>query len=170
MSLLQREPLEPETDAEEYENYVSAIALGKTVAAIFYAIPTLMLFFGAVTIYGEFTNREVSDFAMQGGLIGVEVFVVFLVIRGWLPGSRAKYAQPFSEGQLSLGTNVLSFIAWVLEFNAPLVIVGHVVNGAVVVFMTVLFITKSILSRRLRWKLLLGMIIAVLDLLDLMPF
>lgn len=160
----------PVPSLDDYENWVSAIALGKTLAFLFYSVLTVFVVSGSLTILSEMYNLAVGDIAATAVMIVAEGCVLWLIIKGYAPGSKVQVPQPFSEQQIAIGFNVLGAIAGVLEWDAPIVIFGKVVNGALVLFLAVFFVTKSVLGRRIRYRLLFGLVVPVIHLFNLWPW
>ena len=90
-----------------------------------------------------------------GVLVAVECLLLFLLVRGILPGFYGQLVVGFPERQLAIGITVLSLISW-LVYGGSLGgdAVRFVLNGALVFCTLVYFVAKSILSRRVRWGVL----------------
>ncbi|HET8579868.1 MAG TPA: hypothetical protein VFL31_02630, partial [Nitrospiraceae bacterium] len=86
--------------------------------------------------------------------------LLYLIIKGILPGSKVTFIQPFNEKQIAVGMTVLSAAVWILLGNTLAgEIIRSVVNGGLFLSTAVYFVTKSILSRRPRWAVLTVLVV-----------
>jgi hypothetical protein len=137
------------------EDLLAAIALGKTVAFLLWSVPTLAI----VTIAFLATDLgKVPDpwgsVLFGAAFLATEAVLLWLVIRGGLPGTSAERTQPFSEKQLAIGCHVLALGAWALAAGMQAEILRWVVAGFLALGALVYFVTKSVISRRPRWTVL----------------
>lgn len=138
------------------EDLASAMALGKTVVFLLYSVLVVIALVPVVFWSGGGGVSSSGQTAIVLlVLLASEVALFYGVVTGKLPGSSGWRAEPFSEKQFGIGITVLSLGAWLL--------VGHglegriirwVLNGALLLGVAVYFVTKSVLSRRVRWGVL----------------
>ncbi len=95
-----------------------------------------------------------------------ELLLLGLVVAGALPATNPKVVEPVSETMLALAFTVVSAGSWLLmpdEEGAR--ILEAVLNWALLLAVLVYFVEKSVLSRRLRLKVLLVGILPTAQLL-----
>ena len=139
------------------EDRIAAVALGKTVAFLLYSF--VLSFVVAATLLFATPLGEAGEATQNLVLLSVlallEVLLLYLVIRGWLPGTTGDHAEPFSEVQLAAGCTVLSALTLIWPFHASGRIVVDVgANGLLALGVLVYFIAKSVMGRCIRWRVL----------------
>lgn len=148
------------------EDYLAAVALGKTIAFLLYSILVPVLL-GALVLLPSFERLPDKMQALVSFSIfaAAELLLLFLVVKGYLPGTRAEMAQPFSEKQIGLGLTIVSVLVALFRGTTQEgIIIQWIVNGALVVSVAVYFATKSVLSRRPRWGVLSVLFLPALQL------
>jgi hypothetical protein len=149
------------------ENYYSAIALGKTVVFLLYSIliPLAVLAIILLTPISKMPN-VIKDLIGSVVWVSGEIVLLFCVIKGLIPGSESEVVTPFSERQFAAGITIISFIPWLL-YNDILrfQIIQVIINGSLFIGVSVFFITKSILSKKIRWQVLSVLLFPALQLL-----
>jgi hypothetical protein len=138
------------------ENLIAAIALGKTIAFLFYSIASVMLTVAISEFYikPNFPNSD-RDTAIYEVFTALELVLLYLVVRGVLPATDGARAEAFTERQAEWGIAVLSFVPW-LFYTDPnwFAVYMWSINGALFLVAAVYFITKSALSRSPRIEVL----------------
>ncbi len=164
------------------EDLLATVALRTTVAFFLY---TPLVFLSILLILEilplvcspsfcsfYFDLSQKSQNLISYTLIGLgEVVLFYLVFRGWLPGTKLEWVLPFSETQLGWGVAVLSVIPWVLSYDLVRFEIFHAtLNGSLLIGVLVFFITKSILSREIRWEVLRILVVPYLQILLVSEF
>lgn len=142
------------------EDRLASLVLGRTLVFIFYSFLAFMVF-GLVAFFGKEMGwrSEMSDTSGFAILACLVFTTLLLTIKGWLPGARREITNPLSEKQLVWAANALSGFAWVLDLVWRTHVTTHVVSSAMILFVLVFFLTKSIVSGRPRPRVLTGMIL-----------
>ncbi len=144
------------------EDQMSCLALGRTIAFLFYGLLAFMVVSGVMILGGEIGWwPELSD-PLAFSVLGVVLFIMLVLnAKGLLPGTNREIDNPFSENHLAWGANVLSVFSLVVEIMWKTRITTHVVNGSFILCLFVFFVTKSVLSKRPRFKILCGMALPI---------
>jgi len=144
-----------------HEDYLAALTLRKTICFLLYAV-LVPMFLMPVILHPRFTSmpeawRNVVVVLLFAAIL---LALLYLVIKGIVPGSKVIVIQPFNEKQIAVGMTVLSAAVWILLGNSLAgEIIRSVVNGGLFLSTAVYFVTKSILSRRPRWAVLTVLIV-----------
>lgn len=146
---------------------MATMALGKTIAFLLYSLLALVLIFPVMTFW-----LLPSLTPPLRGPVSLVVFalaetaLLVLVIRGRLPATNREIEMPISERQLAVGFVVLSVASWfvVPRAHPASTAVRLVLFAALVLCGLVYFVTKSVLSRRLRWGVLGPLFPAIIEL------
>ncbi len=139
-----------------HEDYLAALTLRKTICFLLYSV-LVPIFLMPVILHPRFKSMPEAwkNVVVVLLLAAILLALLYLVIKGILPGSKVTFVQPFNEKQIAVGMTVLSAAVWVLLGNSLSgEIIRSVVNGALFLSAAVYFVTKSILSRRPRWAVL----------------
>jgi len=151
---------------EESENRIAAVALGRTVAFAIYSVLVIPIAAVLSTI-GPWRQAD-GDPRPSVFLAVVTVLLVALfvgVAKGVMPGTRGATARAFDERQLALGCTAASLVVLVLPLDpAQHQALDVVLNGGLLVGVLVYFITKSTLSHRPRWLVLVVGVLPALQL------
>jgi len=143
------------------EDRIAGIALGKTIVVLFYAI---LIPFLVTPIGFWLDSTTLSSNVKEVIEIGIALFffslLVFLVVKGWMPGSAIVVACPFSETQLAASITLISAAAWVIGLVLPVYkYIPIVANVFLILGVLVFFITKSIITHRIRLRVLSALIL-----------
>lgn len=151
----------PENKEKERENVLAALALGKTTAFILYQVIVYVIFMIVMLLLiGPDRKDMFPIIATIITLTVLESILLFLVIKGWLPGTRIEIPAHFSEKQMAVGFSILSGLTLLIfGFSIQGTIIRFVINGALILCTVVYFITKSILSNTIRLEVLAGAIL-----------
>jgi hypothetical protein len=142
------------------EDRVAAVALGRTVAFLLYSLPLPVLVLGAMLIlpFGSLSNVA-RDRVALAIWIALEAGLLVLVCRGRLPATSGLDTEGFSETAIGSACAVLLLvIPFVARGNVAGEIIGDVIDGFLLLAVSVYFIVKSLLSRRPRWRVLLVLV------------
>ena len=144
-------------DVDTSEDEFATIALGKTVAFFLYSLIGILVA-SAVSIvfidhYYEPANRKLLFFTVTGV---VELIILWLVIRGALPGTSGDHSIPFSEKTAAKVLSVLSFLPYLLLIRIPdlFILASWYLNGLLFLIVSVFFVAKSFVSSRIRFDVL----------------
>jgi len=143
-------------DKVPHEDYLAAVALKKTIVFLLYSV-LVPLFLLLVFLHPRFKSlpEEWRNLAALLLLIAALLLLLAMVIKGILPGSGATPVQPFNEKQIGVGMAILSGATWLVAGNGLAgEIIQWTINGGLFLSVAVYFVTKSVLSRRLRWGVL----------------
>ncbi|MBF0545564.1 MAG: hypothetical protein HQM08_14070 [Candidatus Riflebacteria bacterium] len=149
------------------ENAVATAALKKTFVFLFYSVltPLLVLFTLMLSPFESMSSKSKELFAI-GLFVTVEGFLFFSAIYGILPGSKIEKLKSFSERDLARMIALLSVLPLLFfKDHERYLILNTVLNGAFFVSSLVFFIVKSMVSRRIRWEILLFLAIPAGNLL-----
>ena len=131
---------------------------GSTDIEAMLLVPIAFLAMAAFVLLPAILNLEIPEVVLLVGFCALEVVLLAWVIK-------SKLGRPIvavSDRQLVLGCNVLALISVVVfGFTFEGAIVRSVINGALILFVVVYFVTKSVLSRRVRLEILLGLLVPV---------
>lgn len=153
------------SEPDPREDLLAAIALGKTVAFLIWSIPAVGLVAIAFVASGLGNVPDPwGSVPFVSGFLAVEAGLLWLVVRGRLPGTSAEQARPFSEKQLAFACHLLALGAWALAAGLQAEILHWVLTGFLLLGALVYLVTKSILSRRPRWAVLSVLAIPALQL------
>lgn len=149
------------SETYSYEDLVSVIALKKTVAfALYSLIPVLITLVVSaldLSLLNQFTESQRRLLGVYT-LITLEGILMALVVKGYLPQTRVDIAEtiPFNERQLEWGVLLSSVVPWLFfGFDYErFVIFSQVTNTILMFLILVFFITKSWLSKKIRWGVL----------------
>ena len=136
-----------------HEDYLAALALRKTIVFLLYSV-LVPLFLLPVFLHPRFESltEKWKNLAVVILLTAALLLLLAMVIKDLLPGSGATFVQPFNEKQIGVGMAILSGATWLVAGNSLAVeIIQWVINGGFFLSVAVYFVTKSVLSRRLRW-------------------
>jgi len=139
-----------------HEDYLAALALRKTIVFLLYSV-LVPLFLLPVFLHPRFKSlpEEWRNLAALILLIAALLLLLAMAIKGILPGSGATLVQAFNEKQIGVGMAILSGATWLVAGNSLAgEIIQWVINGGLFLSVAVYFVTKSVLSRRLRWGVL----------------
>lgn len=145
------------TTSSNAEDRVAAGALGKTVAFLLYSVLSSVVVAAVLLLTTPLkrATEAAQDLVVLTVITLVEVLLLYLVIRGYLPGTRGSHARPFSEAQLAAGCALLSILTVVWPFDVISGIVVEVgTNCLLVLGVLVYFLVKSVVGRRPRWRVL----------------
>ena len=148
-------------DRSKYEDYVATVAVLKTMLFFMYTIPVMMLVVLPLSHLKEFDPKlEVPEIVIWIVFFVLEGLLLYLIIKGKMPLSKYKGHQAFSEKQMIIGANVFSVLTYIF-FGVSFAgyIVRTVLNAAIILFVTVFFVTKSIVSKRFRWEIIFAIVI-----------
>ena len=138
------------------EDRIAGIALGKTVVVLLYSILIPFVAFPIdIWLEDKPLPNTLKDVIGIGVMLAVLILLIVFVAKGWMPGSKIEVAYPFSETQLACAITLLSAIAWVLDLVFPVgIYIATVANGVLILGVLVFFVTKTIISKRLRFGIL----------------
>jgi hypothetical protein len=136
---------------ESRQDEIAGVALVKTLVFLFLSVPVVFLAMALTMLLPELLLVDIPDWVFPGLRLALEALLMWLVARHDV----GKAAHPFNEKHLVIGCNVLAILSYV-AFGLTLegTVVRWVVNGAMVLFVTVFFVVKTLLSRRLRIEVL----------------
>ena len=139
------------------EDELAAYTLHKTICFLIYSLLVIVFSMGAgVMVATHFPVLQTDEVTIAYGvMLPVEAILLYLIIRGYLPGTRDSFIQPFSEKQIGTACNVLGALTWVFAgVTNEGKIMRMIINGALVICIGVYFVTKSVLSKKIRWQVL----------------
>jgi len=148
---------------EEMENRLCALALGRTVAFLIYSL--LVWVICTVVIFIVLPQRlddRVQGIVVITMILTLEGALLFLVAKGWMPGTKSTLAPGFSETQFITAANILAALSLLIHGMS---IGGDafrwVINAFILVCVLVFFVTKSVVSKKVRIRVLAGGILPV---------
>ena len=143
------------------EDRIANIALGKTIVVLLYSVLIPMIAF-AVTMWleDEPLPNIVKEVIGWGIMLALLILLIFLVVKGWMPGSRIEVPYPFSETQLAWAVTLLSAVAWAVGLAFPVgIYIATIANAVLFLGVLVFFVTKTVISKRLRFGVLSALVL-----------
>jgi len=150
---------------KQIEDHVSALALGRTLSFILYSLPcSLISILGWEVLFKSYFTGVSEFVGMCFVWILLELALFLPIIKGWLPGTTGLQTVGFSENYAGWSITGISFILWFFHVSDQMfAIYNWVLNGSLILVVMVYFLTKSILSKRLRIEVFLVLIIPALQ-------
>ena len=92
-----------------------------------------------------------------------EIILVFLVAKAWLPGTKYVFpiGESFSETQFAFVANLVAGGSMLLARGESGEAFRWLINAAILVCVLVYFVTKSVVMRKVRFKVLMAGILPV---------
>jgi len=140
---------------EQRQDEIAGIALVKTIVFLFLSVPVVMFVSALIFLLPELLLVDIPESVFTCVFVILEAILMWLVARHDV-GSAAR---PINQWHLVIGCNVLavaSFIVFGITLEGT--VVRWVINGALVLFVVVFFVVKTILSKRVRMDVLAGLV------------
>ena len=151
----------------ENENKIAVYALGKTIACCLYSIlvAIVMLPVGFLTPIAQLPASQ-QNLVLGSLFLLLEGLTLFFVIRGTLPGTEPKQLQGFNEKTIAYGIVAISILSSVfLRGSFEKELFRYLLVGSLLFIGIVYFITKSFISKSIRWGVISAFLPTLLELI-----
>lgn len=155
--------LPPVIRDENEANRISVQVLGRVVAFFVYSLIPLVISASVMLMGNSLWKGDTSTIIGVATFLVCELILAVIIAKGWLRSARNVFRPgiSFSEEQFDFVANLVALGSLVLASGESGNIFRWLLNAAVLICVLVFFITKSLLMRRVRYKILAGGVVSV---------
>lgn len=152
----------PEKTIDETEaNRIAVRMFGRVIAFFVYSFFSIIIAGVIFALATSWLTDDISTWMAIGFFLICEGLLIVLLSSGRIQAARSVFAagESFTESQFAFVANALALVSFLFSRSESGELFRWLVNAAILLCVLVFFITKSIVMRRVRLKILTGAII-----------